>query len=354
MKQNEDRYILGYNSSYANVWSTSHLKIESKIGSQIRYDVVNNSELSNVRQRDIFIKAISLGDINQFNAAIYIDEQISINDKWSANIGTRYDVFNFDYKDNLNAPNASQIKSIVSPKASLFYKPSSKMQLFAKAGKGFHSNDSRVVTAQKGITILPAALGSEVGAIAKPTRNLLFNLAFWQLDLDQEFVYVGDEAVVEASGATRRLGVDFSTKFQISKMWSADIDFNFAYARSKFEPKEANHIPLAPIITSTGGLMYKSPRHIMASVRYRHLGNRPANEINTIVATGYTLIDAVTNSSYKRFNFGVSIENILNTSWKEAQFETETKLKNEKEPVSEIHFTAGTPFSLKFIVGYQL
>jgi hypothetical protein len=40
----------------------------------------------------------------------------------------------------------------------------------------------------------------------------------------------------------------------------------------------------------------------------------------------------------------VSIQNVLNTKWKETQFDTESRLQNEPEAISEIHFTPGTPF----------
>jgi len=33
----------------------------------------------------------------------------------------------------------------------------------------------------------------------------------------------------------------------------------------------------------------------------------------------------------------------LNTAWNEAQFATESRLKNETAPVTELNFTPGTP-----------
>jgi hypothetical protein len=41
------------------------------------------------------------------------------------------------------------------------------------------------------------------------------------------------------------------------------------------------------------------------------------------------------------------VQNLNNTAWKEAQFETESRLKNEAEPVTEIHYTPGAPFYAK-------
>ena len=81
-------------------------------------------------------------------------------------------------------------------------------------------------------------------------------------------------------------------------------------------------------------------------MRYRHIGDRPANEDGSITAKGYTVVDF--NGAYRlgdwRFNLGV--ENVLNTTWNEAQFDTESRLRDEEEPVSEIHFTPGNPVNL--------
>jgi hypothetical protein len=49
----------------------------------------------------------------------------------------------------------------------------------------------------------------------------------------------------------------------------------------------------------------------------------------------------------------LNAQNLLNSAWKEAQFETESRLRNEIEPVSEIHFTPGTPFYVKGYVSFS-
>lgn len=89
------------------------------------------------------------------------------------------------------------------------------------------------------------------------------------------------------------------------------------------------------------------------SIRYRYLGDRPANEDNTVIATGYTVIDALLSYRINKFEFGINIDNIFDVRWREAQFDTESRLQDEVEPVSEIHFTAGTPFNLRARVAYH-
>ncbi len=53
------------------------------------------------------------------------------------------------------------------------------------------------------------------------------------------------------------------------------------------------------------------------------------------------------NYAQKRYNIGLSIYNLFNKKWKETQFNTGSRLKNEVNSVEEIHFTAGSPFFAK-------
>ena len=82
------------------------------------------------------------------------------------------------------------------------------------------------------------------------------------------------------------------------------------------------------------------------------MGERPAIEDNSIVAKAYIIVDAVINYTKDRYSFGLSAENLLNRMWKEAQFATESRLKDEAVSVNEIHYTPGTPFFLKGSITY--
>jgi len=112
-----------------------------------------------------------------------------------------------------------------------------------------------------------------------------------------------------------------------------------------------SYIPLAPTLTSSGGLTMKFKK-IESGIRYRYLADRPANESNSVVAYGYNVVDINAVYKAKKYKVSIVIENLLNTEWNEAQFDTESRLLNEAEPVSELHFTPGTPFSAKLIITY--
>jgi len=89
------------------------------------------------------------------------------------------------------------------------------------------------------------------------------------------------------------------------------------------------------------------------SFRYRYLGDRPANEDNSIVAKGYFVSDLLVNYAKHDWNVAISIQNLFNTRWKETQFATESRLKGEIQSIEEIHFTPGTPFFGKLSFTYS-
>ncbi|CAN5564087.1 TonB-dependent receptor [soil metagenome] len=345
--QQEDRWVYGYKSRYSRSSTFLGKSLKSEVGVGIRYDVINNISLSHTVKRN-FLNDIKLGEIREANVNGFVSETLSITDNLSVNAALRFDYFSFSYFDKLATEKAPEVsKAIVSPKLNINYQAARNVNLFIRAGTGFHSNDARVVVAQSGKETLPKAYSADFGADIKVTPQLLLHTAIWRLDLDQEFVYVGDDGIVEPSGKSHREGIDFSVRYQLNKFLFIDGDVNVTKPRSVGGPEGHNYIPLAPTITSIGGMSFRNAGNFNGSLRYRYLGDRPANEDNTITAKGYVIADALVNYSRPGYEIGVSIENLFNHEWKEAQFDNESRLKNEATPTSEIHFTPGTPFSLK-------
>ena len=355
IKQKESRVIAGYNSSYTNEYMLGNIPVKTELGLGFRQDIAPETELSHTVGMKTLLDRIAYGNISETNLFAYANQTFFLGPQLVLNAGTRYDYFIHDYKNLLiTEPNSSLNKvGRFSPKAGLYYNFSDRARIYANYGMGFHSNDSRVVIAQNNNDILPAANSVDIGTVFKPITKLLLSTAVWILDLQQEFVYVGDEAVVEASGRTRRMGFDVSARYDLFQWLYLDADFNFAHARAKDEVKGQDFIPLAAKITSMGGATVKFNRYWSSSLRFRHIGNRPANEDNSVIAQGYTVFDMVANYTRKNYELGFQIQNLTNTKWNEAQFDTETRLRHEPSPVSEICFTPGTPFFLKLSAAYK-
>ncbi|HKP32330.1 MAG TPA: TonB-dependent receptor, partial [Chitinophagaceae bacterium] len=209
-------------------------------------------------------------------------------------------------------------------------------------------NDTRAILFDQSKSIVPTAYGSDLGIIFKPAPNLLLNIAAWYLFLEDELVFVGDEGIVEESGKTRRIGIDASARYQFNNWLFADFNINFSKPRSIDATKGEDFIPLAPALTSSGGLSWKMKNGLNGSLMYRYMKTRPANEDNSIKAHGYTLADLSFNYTRKKYEGGIAVENLFNVKWNEAQFVTNSRLKNESAAVEELHFTPGVPFAGRF------
>lgn len=353
IQQQETRNIFGYTTTAGKSYLLGNKKASSEFGAGFRYDDVMNIELAKAN-RTTFFNSIQKGDVKELNSFLYVNQDIELSDKFSLNMGLRYDHFIFKYKDELAGATdfSKQKKGTVSPKLNLSYTPNQKVKLYLNNGIGFHSNDTRVILDNVANDILPKVFGTDLGIILKPNKKLILKTALWYLYSEQEFVYVGDAGVVEPSGKSRRMGVDVSARYQFNKWFFGDLDVNLTKARAIGEAKGEDFIPLAPAFTSIGGLTAKTKDGFSGSLRYRFIDSRPANETNSVRADGYILIDMVAAYRLKKFEFTLSLENLLNRDWREAQFDTESRLQFEPNPVSEIHYTPGSPRFFKAGVSF--
>ena len=354
IKQKEDRTIFGVSSEYKKVFSGDKFNGYWNAGISLRNDRSFSNELSRTLNRRQTLQRIQFGDINETNLGGFIGSTIEFG-KWTFNPSVRLDYFNFQYNDALQTQYETQkeSKAIVSPKFNVIYDYSDNLQFYVKTGKGFHSNDTRVVVAEEGREILPATYGFDTGLVWKPTSKMFFNLAYWYLYVEQEFVYVGDAGIVEPSGETRRQGIDVSYRYQPLSWLYWSVDANYTKARSINDPEGQNFIPLAPDFTLVSGLNINFKDGFYGGINVRHIDDRPASEDNSIVAEGYTVADLNMGYRWKDVSFGVQVQNLFDVDWNETQFATESRLQNEVNPVEEIHFTPGTPFFLKASIQYN-
>ena len=355
IRQLENRWVYGYQGSLGKTFSLLDRPFALETGLGIRLDDIGNNGLYHTKTRQ-YLATIQAGSVKERNAFSFLSTHYQFAKKWNLGLGLRLDALQFAYANRLESSSvfAKTKKAIASPKLSLTYQLNPQTQLFAKAGRGFHSNDSRVIL--EGITqqILPPALSADIGVVMKPHSQLLIQAAVWGLSMQQEFVYVGDEGIVEPSGKSRRIGLELSGRWQLSQNIFADCDLNLSHARSLEADGTELYIPLAPWMTSSAGINVAFLKNFEGNLRYRYLADRAANENWSINAKGYMIMDAALNCKLKNdWNIGISVQNILNSNWNEAQFATNSRLAGEIESVEEIHFTPGTPRAAKIIFAYN-
>ncbi len=349
--QEESRKVYGGKSEYkTTIFLKDKTVLSFTSGAGFRYDDINGIDLAQTTGRTILRNQIQFGDINETNLFTYVAGKLEIK-KFVLSAALRGDNITFYYnnrKDSIYQPK-SLSKSVLLPKLTALFNATYNVQFYFKSGIGYHSNDARVLLTSDNLDkkALPLAYGSDLGTTWKITKKLLFNGALWYLFSEQEFVYVGDAGIVEPSGRSQRFGFDAGLTFQPYKWLFLYSNLNYSHARSFDEPKGEDFIPLAPVFTSDGKIQLNLKKGIFSTFSYRYLSDRAAIEDNSITAKGYFVNDFTIGFQHSHFVFTAIVSNVFNVAWNETQFLTESRLKNELQPVSEIHFTPGTPFAFR-------
>ncbi|PSL45476.1 outer membrane receptor protein involved in Fe transport [Chitinophaga niastensis] len=346
IRQWEKRDIIGYKNTFNHQGHLGIAQLESEAGLGVRVDMVNLGR-DHVKERAILSNNDS-SHVTVANYSFYISETLRLTNGWSFNLGLRNDLFTFDLRDHLDPANSgNSIAYRVSPKFNVYYDVSPAFGLFVKMGMGFHSNYANVAIRNGQENAVPRSYGSDIGANLKIGSKAIITATWWWLQSDAEYRFVADDGSYENIGRATRTGVDVALRYHVLHPLWADVNVNYARPRLMDAAPKENYIPFAPVFTSTGGLTWQPAKGINASLRYRYMGQRPAIEDNSVESKAYFLMDAVLKYNYKRFEFGLSAENLLNTKWAEAQFYDASQLKEEKSPVMDFHITPGTPFSLR-------
>jgi outer membrane receptor protein involved in Fe transport len=258
--------------------------------------------------------------------------------------GARGDVFHYRVRNNLagvpGQPRGDATRAVPSVKANLVLGPWHDTEFFGNFGTGFHSNDARAVVLDPRLTALPQARGYEFGVRTRILPRVELSATYWALDLKSELVFVGDEGTTEERGPSHRQGWELVTKVRLLD-WLT-FDGNVTLTDSAFDNGQA--IPLAPRLTARADLTARLPWGLSAGAAMRYVSNRYADEGRQQTARGYTLFDLSARYRYKDLEAFLSVENLANAEWREAQFFFDSRLPGEPAGgVPDIHYTPGNP-----------
>ena len=194
------------------------------------------------------------------------------------------------------------------------------------------------------LTALPTATGYEFGFRSRAIPRTELFATYWFMDLDSELVFVGDAGTTEPRGKTHREGVEMGLKVRLLDWLTFNGDGTYT-TQAKFVDT-GGAIPLAPRWTARADFTARLPFGLSSSLEMRHIGDRWADEDRQQTARGYTLLNFTSRYRYKNFEAFLSIENLTNTDWREAQLFFTSRLQGEPAGgVDDIHYTPGTPRS---------
>lgn len=380
--QRDERLLYGGQVSYSREDQVGSVPYVGQVGVYTRGDFPNLTLDRQVRRQSFF--TVNEVKVEEYSVGGFAKAEFFPTRWLRAQFGLRGDLFFFDVENRLRSQatdrnfepvliDGYETDGIVSPKVNVIVSPFEEQhtELYFNFGTGFHSNDARAVV-RSGRDGLVRAIGGETGFRGTWVPGLDVASAVWILDLDEELVFSGDGGDVDAeidlatgnfipAGESRRWGVDFYGRYQLTD-W-AYLDYDLAWASPRLE--DGGAIPLAPTLYMNGGLTFDY-EGFGAAFRFRHLNDRPATEDSSIIAPGWTLLDILLRYRWENVELSLALLNVTDTNWNESQFAEATCLRSEEaagQPcpdvgslpasmvaangVEDLTFTAGMPFAVR-------
>ncbi len=344
INQRDRRWLGGLDAQYEVKQRPLGMPLTTTAGVQYRIDTPRVVLASAVQRHQV--GRVQDVDIVEQSVSPFVKLDLVPIEKVRLVTGARGDVFTFDVKERVNTTDGrasgAATKARPNVKANLILGPWLATELFANFGTGFHSNDARAVIANPELDALPTATGYEAGFKSRILPRTELSATYWFLDLSSELVFVGDDGTTEARGKSHREGLEVATTISLLDWLTFKGDFTWT-RRAEFVDT-GFPIPLAPRWTARAELTARLPWGLSTSAEMRYLGDRVADDFGFHTARGYTLFNWNARYRYKALEAFLSIENLADTKWREAQFFFTSRLPGEPAGgVPDVHFTPGNP-----------
>ena len=378
--QMENRHAFGGQANYTWPVALGSIPNELSVGVSTRYDALHlgrdSSEGQISRPAEDDPPFFTNDDrVWLFAGAAYLEATTRWSSKFRSVLGFRDDYqhgTDIDYEAALhqragysNAGTAQQ--SLPQPKVSLIYSPSSSLEFYASAGRGFHSADLRGVNQDVSIDLglprthlLSRQEGQEVGLRAAPQPNLALTFALFNLWQQSETVIDPDVGTDSAGPPSRRYGFEINVNYKISRFLELYASVSgdhtrFTHPLDDGTGHEGDYITDAPVATGSLALYLTGLGAWSGGLSYRYLGNYPLSSgpcnnaaavhdfpgVATSCANAPTAPGQVNGKGFSEVNLDVhyafapnwsaalGLYNVLNTRAAAAQFWYVDRLRNE-------------------------
>jgi outer membrane receptor protein involved in Fe transport len=363
--QTDDRMLYGADAAYERWLEAGPVQALVTAGAQLRYDAVETSLFHAARRERLDMcfgakaNPCNHTDNHILNAAAYVEADVVPHPRLHVRPGLRFDAFQWTVTDldpgtagdPMTTTGGQARTGLVSPKLSVELHESEQVTFFANGGLGFHSNDARAAVATKGDGALARAIGGEVGVRMKPAERARLSADAWYLHLDSEQVWSGDNGGTEPSDPTRRFGLDLEGSIELASWLSLDANVTWAKATLVANQGNGGALALAPRFMGSGGVAVHDKRSFI-SLRARGIADRPGNDDGSLTAKGYLLLDLIAGKKLGNLNVELTISNLLDTEWREAQFAEESRVAPTADLMEQMHFTPGMPLTATLKAAY--
>jgi hypothetical protein len=360
-EQFEKRWTSGAKLTHRRLVRIGGKSTENAFGVDVRNDSVGGPLGLYLTRQTERLRTIRADDVDQVSVGTFADTQIEWSRVIRTTFGVRGDVYHWNVESNTPVNSGRKTSAIASPKVSAAFGPWGDTEFYANWGLGFHSNSGLGIVLQvdpftgdpvQSSPSFARSRGGEFGVRTVHLRGLQTTATAWYLDFDSELIYVGDSGSTEEGPASRRVGVEITNYIYPNRWLSADVDLSFSRARFRDVRVGAEFVPGALNRVISAGLGLNPPGGVpsgpFAAVRVRHFGPRPLLEDNSIKSRPTTIVNGEVGYKFsERIRLRAEGFNLFDAKVSDIDYFFESRLRDEPEPVEDIHFHAAIPRSAR-------
>lgn len=356
--QVDDRTIAGGEFAYSfGAEDNTHT-----FGAMLRNDSIGNVALLRAAARQ-YVSTVRSDAVDERSVGVYYANERQWTPRLRTTLGIRADRFDFDVESDLAANSGSTADTVVAPKASAIYTVGDRTEIYASAGKGFHSNDARGTT----ISIDPASgdpadrvsplvdsHAFEVGFRSFVAERLNVSAALWLLELDSELLFIGDAGNTEASRPSKRYGVEFPLYYRPTETLTLDLEL--ALTQSKFTEFDAagDKIPGAIDEVLSAGVSWQKPSGLYGSLRMRYFGPRPLVEDGSVESQSSTVVNLSAGYRGARYDFRVDVLNLFDSDDDDITYWYASRLPGEPtDGIEDFHIHPMEPRTIRAYLSWK-
>lgn len=262
----------------------------------------------------------------------------------------------------------SKTQDLLQPKLNLALGPFFATEVYASAGRGFHSDDARGVSGAvpleglggvRAAPLLAKADGAEVGVRSNLIPKLFVDVSAFNVRLASEIVYDQDQGEDQPGPTSDRYGVEMSARYQPRPWLELNADLAVSHARFiQTSPADlannfgqpGSRIPLAPTYIGSLGALVKGDGPWFGALQVRALGPYALVSDNSFKDNGYTEINVRVGYAFSpRASLEVEVFNLFNTKANATAFHYTTDIHDGRGPVSDYQVHPLEPTSLRVV-----
>ena len=360
-EQFEKRWTTGARLTHRRMARIGATPTENTFGVDIRHDSVGGPLGLHLTRETARLSTVRADDVDQVSVGMFTATEVEWSSTLRTTFGLRGDIYHWTVRADNPLNSGRETAAIASPKVSAAFGPWGGTEFYANWGLGFHSNSALGIVLQVDpFTGDPAPAspafarshGGEFGIRTVALRGLQTTATVWYLDFDSELIYVGDSGSTEEGPASHRVGLEITNYIYPNPWLAIDVDLSFSRARLRDVPLGEDFVPGALNRVVSSGIAINPPAGISAgplgSLRLRHFGPRALIEDNSVKSGATSIVNG--EIGYKlsdRISLKLEGFNLFDAEVSDIDYFFASRLRDEPEPVEDIHFHAAIPRSAR-------